>query len=122
MKRVVWNSVRSRKNIVNNASSFTEAAGASNVKVIEVKPCEIDEINKALGDASLIQGIARVHYVAYEKGKTVHFPLTSDADSDEWDDNVSRISFSDLCLVEYQGNMERFRKLCAVNTRFQSWC
>ena len=36
-----------------------------------------------------VQGIARAHYVAYEKGKTVHFPLTSDVDSDEWDDNVS---------------------------------
>ena len=79
--------------------------------MIEVRPCDIDEINKALGidqvfkDASLIHGIARVHYVAYEKGKTVHFPLTSDADSDEWDDNVSRISIRDWCLVEYQGNM-----------------
>ena len=39
--------------------------------------------------------------MAYEKGKTVHFPLTSDADSDEWDDNVSRISIKDWCLVEY---------------------
>ena len=75
MKRVEWNSVRSRKNIVNNASSFTEAAGTSNVKVVQVKPCEIDEINKALGihqvfkGASLIQGIAAVHNVAYKKGK-----------------------------------------------------
>ena len=111
VKHVGWNSVRSRKNIINNASSFTEAAGASNVKVVEVKPCEIDEINKALGidqvfkDANLIQGIARVHYVAYVKGKTVLFPLTSDVDSDEWDDNVSRIFVRDWCLVEYQGNL-----------------
>ncbi|KAI0220281.1 hypothetical protein LSAT2_028207, partial [Lamellibrachia satsuma] len=49
---------------------------------------EIDETNKALStdqvfkDASLLQGIARVHYVAYETGKTVHFNLMSDADSD----------------------------------------
>ena len=43
--------------------------------------------------------------MAYEKGKTVHFPLMSDADSDEWDDNISRISIRDWCLVEYQGNM-----------------
>ena len=46
---LVWNSVRSRKNIVNNASSFTKAAGTRHVKVVEVKPYEIDEINKALG-------------------------------------------------------------------------
>ena len=26
-------------------------------------------------------------------------------DSGEWDDNVSRISVRDWCLVEYQGNM-----------------
>ena len=25
--------------------------------------------------------------------------------TDEWDDNVSRISIRDWCLVEYQGNM-----------------
>ena len=87
VKRVVWNSVRSRMNIVNNASSFTKAAGTSHVKVVEVKPYEIDEINKALGieevfkEAGQIQGIARVHHVAYINGKTVHLPLTSDGDS-----------------------------------------
>ena len=72
VKRVVWNSVRSRMNIVNNASSFTKAAGTSHVEVVKVKPCEIDEINKALGigqvfkEAGQIQGIARVAYVAYK--------------------------------------------------------
>ena len=111
VKRVVWNSVRSRINIVNNASSFTKAAGTSHVKVVEVKPYEIDKINKALGieevfkEAGQIQGIARVHHVAYKNGKTVHLPLTSDADSNEWDDNVSKISVRDWCVVEYQGNM-----------------
>ena len=81
MKRVVWNSVRNRKNIVNNASSFTEAAGASNVKVVEVKPCEIDEINKALGidqvfkDACLIQGTAKSPLCGLREGKNSPLPL-----------------------------------------------
>ena len=107
VKHVVWNSVRSRKNIVNNASIFTKADSASHVKVIEVKPCEIDEINKALGieqmfnQAGQIQGIARVHYVAYKNEKQ----STSDADSNEWDDNVSKHSVGGWCVVEYQGNM-----------------
>ena len=64
MKRVVWNSVRSRKHVVINATSFTTAADQSNVKVIEMKPSEIDARNKALAldqvfmDAAPIQGIA----------------------------------------------------------------
>ena len=55
------------------------------LEVVEVKPYEIDKINKALGieevfkEAGQIQGIARVHHVAYKNGKTVHLPLTSDA-------------------------------------------
>ena len=90
VKSVLWNSVRSRMNIVNNASSFTKPAGTSHVEVAKVKRYEIVEIIKALGieevfkEAGQIQGIARVHYVAYKNGKTVHLPLTSDGDSNEW--------------------------------------
>ena len=70
VKRVVWNS-----------SSFTETADASNVKVVEVKPCEIDEINKALGidqvfkDASLIQGTAKSRLCGLREGENSSLPL-----------------------------------------------
>ena len=59
---LIWNSVRSRKHVVINATSFTTAAGQSNVK-----PSEIDARNKALAldqvfkDAAPITGIAGMH-------------------------------------------------------------
>ena len=48
VKCLVWNYVQSRKHVVINVTSFTTAAGQSNVKVIEIKPSEIDARNKTL--------------------------------------------------------------------------
>ena len=61
----------------------------SNVKVIEMKPSEIDARNKALAldqvfkDAAPIQGIAGMHYLKVVKGNVVYFTVAADANSDE---------------------------------------
>ena len=112
VKCLVWNYVRSRKDVVINATSFTTAAGQSNVKVIEMKPSEIDARNKALAldqvfkDAAPIQGIARMHYLKVVKGNIVYFTVAADAnsdESDEMDEEVPSITVGDWCSVEYEG-------------------
>jgi len=84
VKHVVWNAVRSRNNCLNNAASFTTDASTSNVQIIKVKPCNIKSINEELVlddvfcEATLIPGIAQVHCMKQEKGKSMHLMLTID--------------------------------------------
>ena len=85
VKRVVWNSVKNRRHIVNNAGDFVQAAATSNDSVVELEDAEIDATNKALGlrevfsEAPAVQGIAGMHYMQVEHGNAVCRTLTQDA-------------------------------------------
>ena len=112
VKRVVWNSVRGRKNIINNAFSFVDAASAANVNVIEMKSAEIEKGNKKLGldrvflEAESVQGISGMHCMKQEKGNVVHFALTSDmSDIRAPEDNhkPDDIAVGDWWFVMYEG-------------------
>nr|XP_023691643.1 uncharacterized protein LOC111856150 [Paramormyrops kingsleyae] len=84
VKRLVWNGIRCRKYIVNNASTFTEAAASSNVRVLEIKPSEIEAINESLcleqvfKNAPAIAGISDIHCMKMVDGNIATFLLTSD--------------------------------------------
>ena len=104
---VVWKVVRSRNDCVNSAASFITAANTCNVKDIEVKPCNIKSIteelvlDEAFREATLIPGIAQVHCMKQEMGKSMHFMLTIDRSTATWDENVCSFSVGDWCAVDY---------------------
>jgi len=85
VKRVVWNTVRNRKAIVTNASSFREAAMTSNVLVAEIKGTEIERRNEVLGisqvfkDASPVPGIGGAHCMKLMNDEIELCTITSDA-------------------------------------------
>ena len=87
IKRFVWSAVKARKIMVQNASSFVEAAKQSKVKVTEINTSEIVKRNSSLNldqvfnDAPTIKGIANYHHIVITENGPELFNLTKDRSS-----------------------------------------
>ena len=112
VKRQVWNAVRSRKALVNDALSFCSTAKqVSNVNVVHISNDIVDSANSKLDtsrlfdDAPAIKGIKTFHCVQVKDPVPELFQLTKTAKESSAlvNDNVSGIKVSSWCVVEYDG-------------------
>lgn len=139
LKRQVWNAVKCRKVMVNDATTFAAAASTNSnvvVKVISEEETKninaLLKVNEVFERAQVIKGISKVHcmQVGLESGRLMTYPVTNNLGTvlediaehtTEPEHAIEAVKVGDWYCVSYDGVLfpGEVLELCAENNEYK---